>query len=262
MIQLAANISTLFPELPFLDRLDAAADAGFTAIECQFPYAVDAERVAARLDARQLKWVLLNAPPGGAAERGIACLPGREHEFDAGIETAVKYMTLGACRRLHVMAGLPQPGADRRQSLDQYVNSIARAADRIAALGATVMIEPINTKVDVPGYLLDSTALALECMVRANRANIQLQYDVYHMQIMEGDLLRSLQRLLPHIGHVQIADNPGRHEPGTGEINFERVLSGLDALGYGGYVGCEYIPAEDTHAGLRWAHHYLGGRES
>jgi hydroxypyruvate isomerase len=261
MIRLAANLSTLFTELPFLDRFGAAADAGFRAVECQFPYEAPPEEVAARLASTGLRWVLFNAPPGDASkgERGIACLPGREAEFDAGIERAARYVETGACRRVHVMAGLLPEGADRARYLDQYVQSIGRAADRLAGLGVTVMIEPINTRVDVPGYLLDGTALALECIARASRPNIRLQYDVYHMQIMEGDLMRSITRLLPHIGHIQIADNPGRHEPGSGEIAFHRVLAHIDASGYDGHIGCEYLPAARTVAGLQWARAWLGG---
>lgn len=257
MIKLAANLSTMFTELPFLERFGAAGRAGFDAVECQFPYEAEPEAVAAQLQACSLRWVLFNAPPGNAGERGIASLPGREREFDDGIELAARYVTAGDCRRVHVMAGLLPAGADRARHLDAYVASIGRAADRLAGLGVTVMIEPINTRVDVPGYLLDSTALALECIARAGRANIRLQYDVYHMQIMEGDLLRSIQRLLPAIGHIQIADNPGRHEPGTGEVNFERVLEGIDALGYDGHIGCEYLPAAGTAAGLGWARRWL-----
>ncbi len=258
MIRLAANLSTLFTELPFLDRFDAAAKAGFTAVECQFPYEAEPEAIAARLKATGLKFVLFNAPPGNAGERGTASLPGRERDFDAGIELAARYVVAADCPRVHVMAGLLPPGAERTRHLDCYVASIGRAADRFAALGATVLIEPINTRVDVPGYLLDSTALALECIARAGRPNIRLQYDVYHMQIMEGDLLRSIGRLLSSIGHIQIADNPGRHEPGTGEIAFERLLPAIDALGYTGYVGCEYLPVAGTEAGLAWTRPWLG----
>jgi hydroxypyruvate isomerase len=156
------------------------------------------------------------------------------------------------------MAGLFPAGGDRARYLDTYVAAIGRAADRFAAQGVTALIEPINTRVDVPGYLLDSTALAMECIERAGRPNIRLQFDVYHMQIMQGDLLRSIRRLLPAIGHIQIADNPGRHEPGTGEIAFERLLPGIDALGYAGYIGCEYIPVAGTMAGLGWARQWLG----
>lgn len=261
MIQLAANISTLFTELPFLDRIDAAARAGFRAIECQFPYVVEPAEISRRLTANGLQWALFNAPPGRweAGERGIASLPGRQEEFDAGISRAMEYIAAGGCRRVHVMAGLLPPGTDRSRHLDEYIGNIARAAERLAEVDATVLIEPINTRVDVPGYLLDSTRLALECIQAADRPNIRLQYDVYHMQIMEGDLMRSIGRLLPWIGHIQIADNPGRHEPGTGEIAFERLLRHIDAVGYEGYIGCEYLPAAGTEAGLGWARHWLEG---
>lgn len=261
MIQLAANISTLFSELPFLDRIDAAAAAGFRAVECQFPYAVAPEEIAVRLHAHELRWVLFNAPPGDSArgERGIASLPGRERDFEQGLEVVQKYLRATDCRRVHVMAGLLPEGGDRNVHLRCFIRSLVRAADTLAPLGAEVMIEPINTRVDVPGYLLDGTALAIECIAAAGRPNIRLQYDVYHMQIMEGDLMRSIERLLPHIGHIQIADNPGRHEPGSGEINFPRLLAHVDALGYQGYIGCEYLPAAGTTQGLPWAAAWLRG---
>ena len=205
--------------------------------------------------------MLFNAPPGKAeaGERGIASLPGREADFDASITRALEYVVAGGCKRVHVMAGLLPESASREKHLQVYVHSIARPADRLAAVGATVMIEPINTRVDVPGYLLDGTNMALECIRAANRPNIQLQYDVYHMQIMEGDLMRAVERLLPWIGHIQIADNPGRHEPGSGEIAFERLLQRIDAVGYQGYIGCEYLPAAKTVEGLGWARQYLKG---
>lgn len=257
MIRLAANLSTLFTELPFLERFDAAAAAGFRWVECQFPYEAAPEQISVRLDSNKLQWVLFNAPFGNAGERGIASLPGREREFDDGLELAARYAAAGGVTRVHVMAGLLPSGADRERHLATYVAALGRAADRLAELGATVMIEPINTRVDVPGYLLDGTALALDCIARAARPNIRLQYDVYHMQIMEGDLMRSIERLLPEIGHIQIADNPGRHEPGTGEIAFERVLARIDSLGYEGYIGCEYVPKAGTTEGLAWAGRWL-----
>lgn len=264
MIRLAANISTLFTELPFAERIEAAALAGFRAIECQFPYVVEPAEIAARLAANDMKWILFNGPPGNfaAGERGIASLPGREREFDEGIARALEYVEAGDCRRVHVMAGFLPPGADRSRHLDEFIGNIARAADRLGEAGATVMIEPINTRVDMPGYLLDSTRLALECIRAADRPNIRLQYDVYHMQIMEGDLMRSIERLLPWIGHIQIADNPGRHEPGTGEIAFDRLLRHIDAVGYEGYIGCEYLPAVHTAEGLGWARPWLEGEKS
>lgn len=257
MIRLAANLSTMFSELPFLERFAAAAGQGFAAVECQFPYEAAPEEIAARLQATGMKIVLFNAPPGNAGERGLASLPGRERDFDAGIETAVRYARVTGCTQVHVMAGLLPAGADRARHLDCYVAAIGRAADQFAAAGITALLEPINTRVDVPGYLLDSTALAMECIARAGRPNIRLQYDVYHMQIMQGDLLRSIEHLLPSIGHIQIADNPGRHEPGTGEVAFERLLPAIDALGYMGHIGCEYVPAAGTVAGLGWARQWL-----
>jgi len=259
MPRLAANISTLFTELPFLDRMDAAAEAGFTAVECQFPYATDPDAIAGRLARTGMELVLFNAPPGrpDSGERGLASLPGREADFDAGITLAAQYAQATGCRRVHVMAGLLPSGADRRRHVDQFVSGIARAADLLAAVGANALVEPINTRVDVPGYLLDGTMLALECIANAGRPNLQLQYDVYHMQIMEGDLMRSIERLLPTIGHIQIADNPGRHEPGTGEINFGRLLARIDSLGYSGFVGCEYVPESTTMAVLAWARPWL-----
>lgn len=259
MIRLAANLSTLFTELPFLDRFAAAKAAGFTAVECQFPYDHEPAAIAARLEATGLEWVLFNAPPGAGGERGIASLPGREQDFDAGIELAARYVRAGGAKRVHVMAGLLPAGADRARHLAVFVQSLVRAADRLEQEGAIVMVEAINTRVDVPGYLLDGTALALECIARAGRFNIRLQYDVYHMHIMEGDVLPAIARLLPSIGHIQIADHPGRHEPGTGRIDFDNVLPGIDALGYRGFIGCEYLPARTTAEGLGWARRWLTG---
>lgn len=257
MIRLAANLSTMFTELPFLERFAAAAAQGFAAVECQFPYEAEPGDIAACLRSSEMKIVLFNAPPGGGGERGLASLPGREAEFDAGIEMAARYARATGCRQIHVMAGLLPADADRARHIDCYVAAIGRAADRLAADGVTALIEPINTRVDVPGYLLDSTSLAMECIARAGRANIRLQFDVYHMQIMQGDLLRSIERLLSSIGHIQIADNPGRHEPGTGEVAFGRLLPGIDALGYSGHIGCEYVPSAGTVAGLGWARQWL-----
>jgi hydroxypyruvate isomerase len=257
MIRLAANLSTLFTELPFIERFAAARAAGFAAVECQFPYELAPEAIAAQLAQHQLRWVLFNAPPGAAGERGIASLPGRERDFDAGIELAARYAHAGGVTRVHVMAGLLPAGADRARHLQVYVQNLIRAADYLGDAGIQVMIEPINTRIDVPGYLLDGTQLALECIARAARPNVRLQYDVYHMHIMEGEVLPAIARLLPAIGHIQIADHPGRHEPGSGEIDFARILPGIDALGYDGHIGCEYLPAAGSAQGLGWARQWL-----
>jgi hydroxypyruvate isomerase len=203
--------------------------------------------------------VLFNSPAGNSAagERGIACLPGRLPEFTEGIHRALGYVAAGGCRRIHVMAGLQPAGVDRERCIEQYIESLRVAADLLAPAGVTALIEPINTRVDVPGYLLDSTREALEVIRRCDRPNLKLQFDVYHMQIMQGDLARSIERLLPWIWHIQVADNPGRHEPGSGEIAFDYLLGRIDALGYDGWVGCEYLPAGETTAGLGWARRYL-----
>ena len=259
MPKLAANLSTLFTDLPFLDRYDAAADCGFRLVECQFPYAVDADAIRDRLDRLGLAQVLINAPPGDAAkgERGLAAVPGRQADFRAGIELAFRYASRLGAPRVHVMAGLQPQGVPLSDCLDVFVDNIAWAADHFAGAGIDVMLEPINTKVDVPGYVLHSTADAVDCIRRVSRPNVKLQYDCYHMQIMEGDLARSIEHLLPVIGHVQIADNPGRHEPGSGEIHYPWLLAQLDALGYAGVVGCEYVPAGNTREGLAWARPWL-----
>ena len=262
MIRLAANLSTLFTELPFIERFAAAADAGFLGVECQFPYAVPAEDVVEQLRRHSLEFVLFNTPPGNVAagERGIAGLPGREEEFRDSFAQALHYAAVAGCPRLHVMAGVVPAGADAVRQRAVFVANLTAAADSAAAQGVQLLVEPINTRVDVPGYLIDSTAVAQACITAANRPNIAMQFDVYHLQIMEGDLARRFVQLLPVIGHVQIADNPGRHEPGTGEINFPWLLSQFECLGYTGWIGCEYLPAAATLAGLGWASQYLTKR--
>ena len=262
MIRLAANLSTLFTELPFIERFAAAAAAGFRGVECQFPYAVPAESVVEQLRRHELEFVLFNTPPGNVAagERGIAGLSGREEEFHAGFADSLRYAAITGCPRLHVMAGIAPADADVARQRAVFAANLAAAADSARAHGVQLLVEPINTRVDVPGYLIDSSAAALGCIAAANRPNVALQFDVYHLQIIEGDLARRFVQLLPTIGHVQIADNPGRHEPGTGEINFPWLLSRIDSLGYSGWIGCEYLPAATTQAGLGWAAPYLSKR--
>ncbi len=259
MTKLAANLSLMFAELPFLDRFGAAADAGFAAVECMFPYSETREALAARLAGHGLSLALFNMPAGRwqDGERGIGALPGRVAEFREGAALALDYARHLGCRRLHLMAG-KTAGLDQQACRETLIGNVRHAADLAAADGIDILLEPINTRVDMPGYFYDGTAAAMAVIAEAARPNVRLQYDIYHMQIMEGDLARTIERLLPAIGHVQLADNPGRHEPGTGEINYPWLLSRLDALGYDGFVGCEYVPAGGTLAGLGWAAPYLG----
>ena len=255
MPKLAANLSMLFPELEFLERFAAAAKAGFRAVEYQFPYQWKPQDIAARVHDAGLEVVLHNLPAGDFAkgDRGIACLPGREREFSAGVERAIEYAKAANCRRLNCLAGLAPP--DRRH-FDVLVENLRIAARKLGAAGLQLTLEPINTRT-VPGFFLSRSAQAIEVLNAAGEGNAFLQYDLFHMQIMEGDLTKTIERLLPRIGHMQLADVPDRHEPGSGEINFDFLLRHLDAIGYSGWVGCEYNPKGDTLEGLKWAKPYL-----
>ena len=264
MTKLAANLTMMFSDLPFLDRFDAAAAAGFKAVECVAPYEAPAEVVCERLERNKLKLVLFNMGIGDWAtgDRGMAANPERVAEFQDSLAVALNYARATDCKQLHIMPGKIPEGADRTAWTEAFVGNARAAADAAASDGIDVMFEPINTKVDIPGYFYDTTKVALELMDAVDRPNVKLQYDIYHMQIMEGDLARTIERLLPRIGHIQIADNPGRNEPGTGEISYPWLLSRLDALGYNGWIGCEYRPLGDTLTGLGWAKRYLGKRPS
>lgn len=255
MPRLAANLSMLFPERSFLDRFAAAAAAGFRYVEYQFPYAHGAQAVAEAAKRAGVQVVLHNLPAGDAAagERGIACLPGREAEFRAGVERAIDYAKAAGCPRLNCLAGLAPV---ERRHFDCLVANVRYAARRLSEVGLQLVIEPINTR-SMPGFFLTRSRQAIEVLDAAGEGNAFVQYDVFHMQIMEGDLAATIERLLPRIGHVQIADVPERHEPGTGEVNFDFLLPHLDALGYSGWVGCEYNPRGDTLEGLKWARSYL-----
>ena len=257
MIKLAANLSMMFSDRPFLERFDAAAKAGFGGVEYLFPYEAPAEAIADRLKSGGLTQVIFNTPPGNWAggERGLAALPDRVSEFRDGVALALQYAGVTGCKLLHLMAGIVTGDLAKAQSI--YIENVAFAAAAAARQGVTVVIEPINSKVDIPGYFLNGTAQALEILGHVGQPNARLQYDIYHMQIMEGDLARTMGRLMPHIAHVQLADNPGRHEPGTGEINYSWLLDHIDSLGYGGWIGCEYRPTGETLASLGWAEKYL-----
>ena len=255
MPRLAANLSMLFTERDFLDRFAAAAAAGFRYVEYQFPYAYPAEEVAQAARSAGVQVVLHNLPAGDMAggDRGIACLPGREREFQSGVALAIEYAKAAGCPRLNCLAGLAP--ADRAH-FDILVANVRYAARRLAEVGLQLMLEPINTR-SVPGFFLTGSGQAIDVLDAAGEGNAFLQYDVFHMQIMEGDLAATIERLLARIGHVQIADVPDRHEPGTGEVNFAFLLAHLDRVGYSGWVGCEYNPRGDTLQGLKWATPYL-----
>lgn len=258
MPKFAANLSFMFADAPFSERFPRAAAAGFKGVEFMFPYAWPAAEVAGWLRESGLEMVLFNLPPGDweGGDRGLACDPGHRAEFAESVELAAAYAEALGCRRLHCLAGLTPGGVAADAVRATYVANLRLAADRLATVGATVMIEPINSRIDMPGYWLDTPAKAFDLLAEIERPNVLVQYDLYHAQIMAGDLARTLEANLPNIGHVQIADNPGRHEPGTGEINYPFLFARLDALGYAGWVGCEYKPKAGTEAGLAWFSKY------
>ena len=261
MPKFAANLSFIFHEVGFLDRFAAAAACGFKAVEYLAPYDYPPAAIAEQLNRHGLEQALFNMPPGdwAAGERGIGALPGREQEFRDGVERALVYAKATSCRILHAMAGILPPGPDRAEAERTYVANLRLAAERLAAEGVTVVIEPINTR-DIPGYFLNTTTQAMSVIERVGHPNLKLQLDLYHVQIMEGDLAHRIRALAGHYPHVQIAGNPGRHEPDIGEINYPFLFDLLDELGYSGWIGCEYRPQSETKAGLGWAKRYgIGG---
>ena len=252
-MQLAANLTMLFNEVDFLERFAQAAQAGFRGVEFLFPYAYPAQVLAERLDKHRLQLVLHNLPAGDWAggERGIACHPGRRAEFEAGVGTAIAYAKALGVRQLNCLAGIVPRGVEPAQAHAVLVANLRFAAARLQDEGIALLIEPINT-VDIPGFFLHGTRQALDIIAETGARNLFLQYDIYHMQRMEGELAATIEANLPLIRHIQLADNPGRGEPGTGEINYRYLLARLDALGYGGWVGCEYKPRAGTLDGLGW----------
>jgi len=253
MPRFAANLTMLFGEVPFEDRFAAAARAGFAAVEYLFPYPYAADDLAERLAANGLEQVLFNLPAGDwdAGERGIACLPGRTAEFQDGAGRAIEYAKVLRCPRVNCLAGVPPVGADPDACARTFEDNLRFAATALTAENLHLLIEPINTR-DIPGFYLHGTGQAMAVIEAVGAPSLGLQYDVYHMQVMEGDLAQTIERLLPHIGHMQIADTPGRHEPGTGEINYDFLFSFLDRIGYDGWIGCEYKPATTTEDDLGW----------
>ena len=260
MPQFAANLSLLYPELDFLDRFEAAARDGFTAVEFLFPYAYPAAELAARLQAHGLQQVLFNVSPGhwDAGERGLAALPGREAEFQASLHQALGYAAALNCPRLHVMAGIMPAGQEREALAPTYYQNLRWAAALAAQQGVELLIEPLNTR-DTPRYFLNRQDHAHEILDAVNAPNLKVQMDLYHCQIVEGDVAMKLRKYLPtgRVSHIQIAGVPERQEPDTGELNYPYLLQLLDALGYAGWVGCEYRPRRGaqpgaTSAGLGW----------
>jgi len=255
MPRFAANLSMMYPEHAFLDRFAAAARDGFRAVEFLFPYDFPAATIAQALHDNGLQQVLFNAPPGDFAggERGIASLAGREEEFKSGFARALDYAAALACPRVHVMAGLVPAGADRAAMRRLYVGHLAWAAERAASVGVDVLIEPINTR-DIAGYFLNRQDEAHAVVSEVNAANLKVQMDLYHCQIVEGDVAMKLRAYLPggKVGHLQIAGVPDRHEPDAGELNYPYLFGVIDSLGYDGWIGCEYKPKGDTVAGLAW----------
>ncbi len=253
MPRFAANLSMMYTEVPFLERFAAAAADGFDAVEYLFPYDFEPAQVAAQLKAHGLTQALFNLPPGDwtAGERGMACHPGREAEFAASVERALPYAEATGCRRLHAMAGLVPAGHTEAAQRATYVHNLRHAAARLAPLGLTLVIEPINLR-DMPGYYLSLQQQAHDIVAEVGAPNLKVQMDLYHCQVMEGDLTRRLERHFAGVGHIQIAGVPDRHEPDAGEVDFTHLFHRLDALGYDGFVGCEYRPRAGTSAGLGW----------
>ena len=253
MPKFAANLSMLFTEVPFLDRFALAAKAGFGAVEFLFPYAFSAEEMKQRLDTHGLKLVLHNLPAGDweAGERGIACLPDRVDEFREGVAKAIAYATALGVPQLNCLAGKAPIGAEDAVLRKTFVANLKFAAAELRKAGLRLLIEPINS-FDIPGFYLNRTAQALSILDEVGAANAFVQYDIYHAQRMEGELAATMQQQLARIGHIQLADNPGRNEPGTGEINWPFLFAHLDRIGYSGWIGCEYKPATTTQAGLGW----------
>lgn len=253
MPRFSINVSMMLGEYDFLDRFQAAADLGFAGVDIQFPYDHSPENVASAAFSAGMEVVLINVPAGDlmTGGDGLACVPGRETEFAAALETARTYARELGCDRVNVLSGRVPAGVDVEHATATLVDNLKRAGDVFAPEGVTVMIEPCNTR-DVPRYLVSRTMQAVAILDAAERDNLAIQFDFYHRQMMEGDLIAGFRQALPRIAHVQFADVPGRHEPGTGEIAFARVFDAIDASGYGGWVGAEYRPSGTTAASLGW----------
>ncbi len=258
MPNLAANLTMMFNEVDFLDRFAAAANAGFKGVEYLFPYDYEPAQLAEKLEQHGLTQVLHNLPAGdwAAGERGIGCHPDRVGEFQEGVGRAIEYATALNCPQVNCLAGIAPAGVSSEDQEVTLVGNLKFAAEQLKAAGVILLIEPINT-IDIPGFILNYPEHARDLIGRVGSDNLFLQHDLYHMQIMQGDLARNIERNQDIIRHIQIADNPGRHEPGTGEINYPYLFGYLDGIGYDGWIGCEYVPAATTAEGLGWTEPYL-----
>ncbi len=263
MPKFSANLTMMFNEVDFLDRFEHAARAGFRAVEYLFPYGFSKGQLVDQLGSYNLDQALHNLPAGNwqAGERGIACLPGREGEFQEGVGLAIEYAKALKCPRLNCLAGKAPQGVPPEKIRQTLVDNLRFAAKALEREGIRLLIEPLNDQ-DIPGFYLVHTRDAIRVFDEVDHPNLWLQYDIYHMQIMEGNLTKTILAHLPRIAHIQLADNPGRHEPGTGEINFANLFRSIDEADYKGWIGCEYIPAGKTENGLQWIKPYLekGGR--
>ncbi len=259
MPKFAANLTMLYNEVDFLDRFAAAARDGFKGVEYLFPYAYPKEQLAEKLKQNGLTQVLHNLPAGDWAkgERGIACHPDRVDEFKKGVAQAIEYATALGCKQVNCLAGIAPQGVDAAKVHATFVSNLKYAAAELEKAGIKLLIESINTY-DIPGFFLSTTKQTLAILDEVGSKNLYYQYDIYHMQRMEGELAKTIEANLPRIAHLQLADNPGRNEPGTGEINYGFLFDFIDRIGYQGWIGCEYKPKNETVAGLGWAKQYLG----
>lgn len=257
MTRFAANLTMLFTEEPFLKRFALARIGGFKAVEFLFPYPFSKEEIKSHLDTQGLRLVLHNLPAGDwdAGERGIACHPDRVEEFRSGVAKAIEYASYLNVGQLNCLAGKMPTGVDPKVLHETFVSNLKYASEQLKKAGIKLLIEPINT-FDIPGFYLSKTQQAIDIMDEVGSDNLYLQYDIYHAQRMEGEIANTIKKYLPRIAHIQIADNPGRNEPGTGEINYEFLFALLDQIGYKGWIGCEYKPLKNTAAGLDWMQSY------
>lgn len=258
MPRFSANLSILYTELPFMDRFAAAAADGFAGVEYVGAYDQQPETISAALQAHGLEQALFNLPAGDWAggERGIGCLPDRVAEFRDGVDRAITYAKATGCTRINCLAGIAPAGRTRAELEAVLIDNLRYAAERLAAADIRLLLEPVNNR-DIPGFLINTSADYERIAAAVDHPNLWLQYDFYHMQVMQGDLMQGFVRLQDRIAHVQIADNPGRHEPGTGEINYEHIFRALDASSYTGWVGAEYKPSADTSLGMGWMRPWL-----